>query len=91
MLEFEWDSSKANANLKKHGVPFEEGASIFGDPLSLTIPDPQHSQQEQRFITVGVSAKARTLVVVHVERGDRVRIISARLATKGERKTYEEI
>ena len=68
----------------------EEAATIFGDPLSLTIPDPRHSEEEDRFVTIGVSSKLRTIVVVYTDRGDNVRIISARLAIKRERKDYEE-
>jgi uncharacterized DUF497 family protein len=89
-MKFEWDLAKAKSNLSKHGVSFEEAATIFGDPLSLTIPDPGHSEQENRFVTIGVSSKLRTVVVVQTDRGDAVRIISARLATTRERKDYEE-
>jgi uncharacterized protein len=87
--EFEWDTEKAESNLQKHGVSFEEGATVFFDPLSLTIPDPLHSDEENRFVTTGLSDKQRQLVVVHSEGDDRIRIISARLATAGERKKYE--
>ena len=89
-LEFEWDDDKAKKNLKKHGVSFEEASSVFGDPLALTIPDPLHSVEEDRFITLGESHRRRLLVVVSTERGDRIRIISARVATRRERKNYEE-
>ena len=89
-LEFEWDEDKAKGNLKKHGVSFEEASSIFGDPLALTIPDPLHSEEEDRFITLGESHRRRLLVVVSTDRGDKVRIISARVATRRERKDYEE-
>jgi hypothetical protein len=75
---------------KEHGVPFEEAASVFGDTLSLTVPDPDHSGEEDRFMLLGVSERGRMLVVCHTERGDNIRIFSARLATRGERKTYEE-
>ena len=87
--EFEWHPEKAESNLQKHGVSFEEAASVFFDPLSLTIPDPLHSDDENRFVTNGLSSQQRHLVVVHSERDDKIRIISARLATPGERKKYE--
>ncbi|MGH7168358.1 MAG: BrnT family toxin [Nitrospiraceae bacterium] len=87
---FEWDDRKARHNVKKHGVSLEEAATIFGDPLSLTIDDPLHSHGEERFVTIGMSTRQRLLVVVHTERGDRLRIISARLATKAERNQHEE-
>ena len=89
-LSFEWDESKANSNLAKHGVSFEEASTVFGDPLSLTIPDPAHSQAEDRSIVLGQSHQRKLLVVVHTERGDNIRIISARRASRGERKSYEE-
>jgi uncharacterized DUF497 family protein len=89
-LDFEWDEKKAKKNLKKHHVSFDEAATIFADPLSVTIDDPQHSQDEDRFITLGESHRRRLLVVVFTERGDRIRIISARVASPGERKDYEE-
>ncbi len=89
-LEFEWDEDKAKTNRKKHGVSFEEASSAFGDPLALTIPDPLHSEEEDRFITLGESHRPRLLVVVSTERGDKIRIISARVATRRERTDYEE-
>jgi hypothetical protein len=89
-LTFEWDHEKAEQNLKKHDVPFEEAATVFGDPLSLTIDDPLHSEQEDRFVTIGLSLSRRILVVVHIDREDHLRIISARVATARERKVYEE-
>jgi hypothetical protein len=89
-LSFEWDQKKAKANLAKHGVSFEEAATVFGDSLSLTIPDPVHSQAEERWIMVGQSHRRKLLVVVHTERGDNIRIISARRASWRERKQYEE-
>jgi uncharacterized DUF497 family protein len=89
-LIFEWDAGKASRNLAKHGVSFEEAATVFGDPLSLTIIDPLHSIDEDRFVTIGQSIRERTLVVVHTERGDRLRIISARVATRRERGDYEQ-
>jgi len=89
-LSFEWDENKAKSNLAKHGIDFAEGATVFGDPLSLTIPDPEHSQAEDRFIIIGTSRRQKLLVVVHTERGDNIRIISARRASRKERKSYEE-
>ena len=88
-VDFEWDSSKADSNLKKHGVSFEEAATAFGDPLSLTIPDPDHSHEEDRFVLMGETYQRRLIVVVFTERGDRIRLISVRLATRRERRTYE--
>ena len=90
MLPFEWDANKAASNLAKHAVSFEEAATVFGDPVSITIPDPAHSQIEVRFVILGRSHHGRLLVVVHTERGDNIRIISARLASRHERKQYEE-
>jgi uncharacterized DUF497 family protein len=89
-LSFEWDQNKAKSNLAKHGVSFEEAATVFGDALSLTIPDPAHSQVEERWIVLGWSNQRKLLVVVHTERGDIIRIISARLASRREHKQYEE-
>jgi uncharacterized DUF497 family protein len=89
-LIFEWDGQKAKQNLEKHNVSFEEATTVFGDPLSLTIEDPLHSTDEERFVIVGESVRRRVLVVIHTERGDHIRISSARLATRRERRTYEE-
>jgi uncharacterized DUF497 family protein len=89
-LTFEWDSRKARSNLAKHGVGFQEASTIFGDPLSLTIPDPEHSLSEKRYITVGRAFSGKLLVVVHTERGDNIHIISARRASRRERKFYEK-
>jgi len=89
-LGFEWDEEKARSNIAKHGVSFEEASTVFGDPLSLTVPDPAHSEAEERFVILGHSHTGKLLVVVHTERGDNIRIISARRATKQERKDYEE-
>lgn len=89
-LNFQWDEKKARTNLAKHGVGFEEAATVFGHPLSLTIPDPAHSQSEDRFIILGTSHNGKLMVVVHTERGESIRIISARRASRKERKTYEE-
>ena len=89
-LSFEWDARKAALNKNKHGVLFEEASTVFGDPLSLTIEDPLHSIGEERFILIGKSNRQRMIVVVYAERGNKIRIISARLATSCEKKTYEE-
>ena len=89
-LVFEWHGKKARSNLEKHGVSFEEAATVFGDPLSLTIEDPLQPGTERRFIVMGLSVRGRTMVVVHFERGERIRIISARVATSVERRQYEE-
>jgi uncharacterized protein len=88
-MKFEWDAAKATANLEKHGVSFEDAAQAFEDELSATFPDPDHSRGEHRFITYGLVADGRLLVVSHTERDDLIRIISARPATKKERKRYE--
>jgi len=90
MLLFEWDPNKARKNLEIHGVSFDEASTAFKDTLSLTIHDPLHSDEEDRFILIGNSYKNRLLVVVHLEKGNKIRIISARKATKKERKQYEE-
>ena len=89
-MKFEWDPQKAALNLLNHGVSFEEAASVFGDPLAATAPDPDHSTEERRFITMGVTLTQRLLVVVHTDRADGTRIISARAATRAEKKKYEE-
>ena len=89
-LLFEWDTKKARLNVKKHGISFDEASTAFRDPLSQTIDDPLHSKDEERFVLIGRSIQGRLLVIVHTERGDRIRIISARLATKKERFRYEE-
>lgn len=89
-LNFEWEEEKAKTNLKKHRVSFDEATTVFIDPLSITIPDPDHSVDEQRYIDIGSSDKGRVLVVVYTERGSNIRIISCRKATPSERKLYEE-
>jgi len=89
-MRCEWDPAKAAANLRKHGVSFEEAATALADDLAVTGFDPDHSRGESRFVTFGVSSAGRLLVVAHTERGDRLRIISARSATKRERRIYEE-
>jgi len=85
-----WNPEKARSNLRKHGVTFEEAASVFRDVLSVTINDPLHSIEESRFVAIGRSYRERTLVVVHSEAGETIRIISARLASQRERREYEE-
>jgi uncharacterized DUF497 family protein len=87
---FTWDPKKAESNLRKHGVDFYEAASVLDDSLSTTFPDPNHSTSEQRFLTIGMSALGRLLVVAHTERGNKIRIINARQATRHERRFYEE-
>jgi len=88
-VEFEWDPAKATRNLAKHGVSFDEASTVFGDPLAGTIVDPRHSIDEIRLVTMGYSASRRLLVVAHVDRGEAMRIISARRATRRERIRYE--
>jgi len=90
MLLFEWDTHKGRKNEETHGVSFDEASTAFRDTLSLTIHDPLHSDEEDRFILIGNSTSNHLLVVVHTERGETIRIISARKATKKERKQYEE-
>jgi hypothetical protein len=87
---FEWDEAKAAINERKHGVSFVEAMSAFHDPLSLTIPDPDHSSAEDRFVLIGETERDRVIVVVHALRGETIRIISARPATRSERATREE-
>lgn len=89
-LTFEWDEEKAKANLSKHKVGFEEARTVFGDPLSVTIADPAHSEDENRYVDVGMSSRGRLLVVVYTQRGSSVRIISSRKAVRLERLAYEE-
>jgi hypothetical protein len=88
-VQFEWDPDKAEANAKDHGVEFAEAQTVFGDPLEATIPDPDHSVGEHRFLSIGRSAAGRVLVVSYTERDGRLRIISARPATARERRAYE--
>ncbi|HDL85687.1 MAG TPA: BrnT family toxin [Candidatus Acetothermia bacterium] len=89
-LLFEWDPKKAQLNIKRHKMSFDEASTAFRDPLSRTIDDPLHSDDEERSVLIGQSIRGCLLVVVHIERGDRIRIISARLATNKERSRYEE-
>jgi uncharacterized DUF497 family protein len=88
-MHFEWDRAKAETNRRKHKVTFDEAVSVFYDPLSASFPDPDSSRTEERLITVGHSSRQRLLVVVHMEQGETIRIISARLATAHERKRHE--
>lgn len=89
-MNFEWDPRKAARNFRKHGVSFQEAATVFADPLALTYDDPDHSAVEERFITVGMSTARRVLFVAHADRSGKIRIVSARKATPRERKYYEE-
>lgn len=87
---FEWDETKAAINLRKHKVSFEEASTVFADDLALAGRDPDHSIEEHRYITFGISNKNRLLLVAHTDRGSKIRIISARLASRAERKMYED-
>lgn len=89
-LDFDWDEEKAAANLKKHEISFEEAKTVFGDPFSVTIDDPAHSANEYRFVDIGTSARGMILAVAYAGRGQKIRLINCRKATKAERKIYEE-
>lgn len=89
-MDFEWDPRKNEANIRKHRVAFSEAATVFSDVLSITVPDPDHSQEEDRYIIIGMSGQNRLLMVAHMERGERIRIISAREPTRSEKRDYEE-
>ena len=89
-LDFEWDPDKDATNREKHGVSFVEASSAFFDPLSSTIVDTGHSGEEERFRLIGLTSSGRLVVVTHTDRGEALRLISARLATRRERKTYEQ-
>lgn len=89
-MQFAWDEKKAATNLARHGVSFEEAATVFGDPLSDTFDDPDHSVVERRFVIIGMSKKGRILIVAHTDDGEVVRLISAREPTRKERGFYEE-
>ena len=89
-MQFEWDPDKDRRNQAKHGVSFEEANTIFGDPLAWTVRDPDHSTGERRYLTTGYSKNQRLIIVAHTERGDRIRIISARDVTAAERRIYEK-
>jgi uncharacterized DUF497 family protein len=89
-MEFDWAPEKAAQNLRKHGVPFDEAATVFGDFLGITVSDPDHSIVEHRYVTVGRSERGRLLIVSHMEEDERIRIISSRMLTRAERLFYEE-
>jgi uncharacterized DUF497 family protein len=89
-IKFEWHKRKAQQNLEKHRVDFTEASTVFADTLSITIPDPDHSEDEERWVTIGLSNRQRLLVVVHTEEEETIRIISARMADRLERRKYEE-
>jgi len=89
-MQFEWNPDKARSNLKKHGVSFNEASTVFNDPLSVTFPDLDHSYGEERYVIIGLSNADRILVVPHTDRADLVRIISAREATRNERRFYQD-
>ncbi len=89
-MVFEWDADKATKNLSKHGVSFDEARTVFNDPLYIDFYDPDHSDEEERYLVIGESSNGRLLIVSYTERGDAVRLISAREATPAERKDYEE-
>ena len=90
-MKFEWDPQKAAANLAKHRVSFEDAATVFGDPLGRIVADPRHSSEEERLVLLGLSEAKHLLAVMYVDRGEAVRIISARRATRGERRHHEEV
>jgi len=89
-VQFEWDRKKAKSNLKKHGISFQEAATVLGDTLAITFDDPDHSVNEHRFLTFGLSRTGKAIIVSHTERRKSMRIISARLMTRQERQIYEE-
>lgn len=89
-LDFEWDEAKANAKLKKHKISFEEAKTVFADPFSITLDDPKHSIEEQRFVDIGAAVSGKVLVVTYTQRGKKIRLISCRKSTGAERKIYEE-
>lgn len=89
-LTFEWDGNKSKHNLKKHGVAFDEAKTVFNDPFSITVPDPDHSEEEERYLDIGLSSQGRLLVIWYNEKENHIRIIGCRKATRSERKKYEE-
>ncbi len=89
-MQFEWDPDKDRANQEKHGVSFAEASTVFGDPLHRTVGDPRHSIGEFRYLTTGYTTADRLVIVAHADRGDRIRIITARLALPKERRFYEQ-
>lgn len=90
MDEVEWDPNKDRANQDRHGVSFDEAATVFNDPLEIKVPDPEHSMNENRFYSIGRSEREKLLVVVYTERNGKIRLISARRPTKTERRSYED-
>jgi uncharacterized DUF497 family protein len=88
---FEWDDAKAKSNLRKHGVSFEDAVTVFDDPMAVTRDDPDHSEDERRFLTMGISKAGQLLVVCHSDRPGRIRLISARKANRRERRYHEDI
>ena len=88
-MPFKWDATKSASNLARHGVSFEDASTVFGDLLATTIPDPEHSADEERFLTTGLASRQRIVIVWHTDRGEVVRIIGAREATPRERRSYE--
>ena len=89
-MKFEWNQDKAESNHRKHNVSFEEAVTVFDDPLSVTYPDPDHSFGESRYVMIGMSKLGKVLLVLHTDRNNSVRLISARMATRSERKFYEQ-
>ena len=89
-IKFDWDPRKAQRNLRKHRIDFDEASTVFADTLSITIPDPDHSENEERWVTMGLSNRQRLLVVVHIKEEETIRIISARTADRFEQRKYEE-
>ena len=89
-IKFDWDPTKERRNLRKHRIDFDEASTVFADTLSITIPDPDHSEDEERWVTIGLSNRHRLLVVVHTEEDETIRLISARRADRLERRNYEE-
>ena len=89
-LQFEWDINKATSNFEKHGVPFDEAQTVFQDPIFITVIDDEHSADEERYITIGLSSRGRLLMVAHTERDGRIRLISARTATRKEEQFYAD-
>lgn len=89
-MRFEWDEQKATSNLLKHGIDFDNAVGVFNDPMALTYPDPDHSLGEIRLLTFGYSKDGKLLAVIHTERGQNIRIVSARKVTRHERTTYEQ-
>jgi len=89
-IKFEWDPRKARRNLRKHGIDFAEASTVFADTLSITIPDPDHSEAEERWVTMGLSTRQRLLAVIHTDDGETSRLISARRADSRERRKHEE-